>query len=61
MGKLEEVVLSALKGSDQGLTLAEIAEKIGHPEKKVFKELRGLFEKGMIDTKNRRYKISKGS
>jgi predicted transcriptional regulator len=60
MGKLEEVVVSALKNSSEGLTLAEIAEKIGESEKKVFRELRSLFQKGMIDTENRRYKLSKG-
>ena len=59
MGKLEEVVISALKGSDQGLTLKEIAEKIGQPEKKVFRELRSLFEKEIIDTESRRYRLLK--
>jgi predicted transcriptional regulator len=59
MGKLEEVVISALKSSDKALTLVEIAEKIGQPEKKVFKELRSLFEKGLIETENRQYKLSK--
>jgi predicted transcriptional regulator len=58
MGKLEEVVISALKDSDKALTLAEIAEKISQPEKKVFKELRSLFEKGLIDTENRRYRLT---
>jgi DNA-binding IclR family transcriptional regulator len=60
MGKLEEVVVSALKNSGEGLTLAEIAEKIGESEKKVFRELRSLFQKGMIGTESRRYKLSKG-
>jgi len=60
MGKLEEVVISALKSSDKALTLVEIAEKIGQPEKKVFKELRSLFQKGLIETENRQYKLSKG-
>lgn len=60
MGKLEEVVVSALKNSGEGLTLAGIAEKIGESEKKVFRELRSLFQKGMIDTESRRYKLSKG-
>jgi DNA-binding IclR family transcriptional regulator len=58
MGKLEEIVISALKDSGKALTLAEIAEKIGQPEKKVFKELRSLFEKGLIDTENRRYRLT---
>ena len=60
MGKLEEVVVSALKNIEKPMTLAEIAEKIGQPEKKVFKELRSLFEKGIIDTENRRYKLVRG-
>jgi DNA-binding IclR family transcriptional regulator len=59
MGKLEEVVISTLKGSEQGLTLKEIAEKTGQPEKKIFRELRSLFEKGIIDTENRRYRLLK--
>jgi DNA-binding IclR family transcriptional regulator len=57
MGKLEEVVVSALKSSDKPLTLVEIAEKTGQPAKKVFKELRSLFQKGIIDTENRRYRL----
>jgi DNA-binding IclR family transcriptional regulator len=57
MGKLEEVVVSALKSSDKPLTLVEIAEKTGQPAKKVFKELRSLFEKGIIDTESRRYRL----
>lgn len=57
MGKLEEVVVSALKDSNQPLTLVEIAEKTGQPEKKVFRELRSLFEKGIITTENRRYRL----
>jgi DNA-binding IclR family transcriptional regulator len=60
VGKLEEVVIEALKGSEKGLTLVEIAEKIGQPEKKVFRELRSLFEKGIIETENHRYKLTKG-
>ncbi len=57
MGKLEEIVVSALKSSDKPLTLVEIAEKTGQPEKKIYKELRSLFEKGIIDTENRRYRL----
>jgi DNA-binding IclR family transcriptional regulator len=41
------------------LTLAEIAEKTGQPGKKVFKELRSLFEKGLIDTEGRKYSLAK--
>jgi DNA-binding IclR family transcriptional regulator len=60
MGKLEQVVIEALKNSDKPLMLAEIAEKIGQSEKKVFRELRSLFDKGIIDTENRRYRLMKG-
>ena len=58
MGKLEDLVVSTLESSDEGLTLAEIAERIGQSEKKVFKALRKLFNKGIIDSENRRYKLS---
>lgn len=58
MGKLEKRVISTLEGCDEGLTLAEIAQKIGESEKKVFKALRKLFEKDLVDTGNRRYKLS---
>jgi len=58
MGKLEDLVVSTLESSDEGLTLAEIAEKIGQSEKKVFKALRKLFEKDMVESENRRYRLS---
>ena len=58
MGKLEDLVVSTLESSDEGLTIAEIAEKIGQSEKKVFKALRKLFEKDMVESENRRYKLS---
>ncbi|MCW3977915.1 MAG: hypothetical protein NWE77_08290 [Candidatus Bathyarchaeota archaeon] len=58
MGKLEKSVISTLEGCDEGLTLAEIAQKTGESEKKVFKVLRKLFQKGIVDSGNRRYKLS---
>lgn len=58
MAKTENLVLSALESSNEGLTLAEIAEKVGESEKKVFKALRKLFEKGLIDSAGRRYRLS---
>ncbi len=58
MGKLEDRVISTLEGSDEGLTLAEIAERVGQSEKKVFKALRKLFQKGIVDSENRRYRLS---
>ncbi len=59
VGKLDEPVLELLQSSPQPLTLAEIAEKLGKPEKSVYKALRHLFEKGQIDTKGRQYAIVK--
>ena len=58
MGKLEDLVVSTLESSDGALTIAEIAEKIGQSEKKVFKALRKLFEKDMVESENRRYRLS---
>ena len=55
--KTDELVVSALKSSEKGLTLAEIAEKTGESGKKVFKSLRKLFENEMIECENRQYKI----
>jgi predicted transcriptional regulator len=57
--KPDEVVLALLKESKGSLTLVEIAEKTGLPEKKVFKALRKLFGAELIDTENRRYMIRK--
>jgi len=59
VAKIEEMVVSVLKDSKEGLTLAEIAEKLGESEKKVFKALRKLFENETIDTQSRRYKLIK--
>ncbi len=58
MGKLENLIVSTLQSSDEGLTLVEIAERVGQSEKKVFKALRKLFEKDAISSENRRYKLS---
>lgn len=57
MPKPDEVVLTLLKESKESLTLAEIAERTGLPEKKVFKALRKLFAQELIDTENRCYRI----
>jgi len=57
LNKVDELVVSMLKSADKGLTLAEIAERIGESEKKVFKALRKLFENEMICCENRRYKL----
>lgn len=58
MAKLEKLVVSVLESSHEGLTLPEIADKVGQPEKKVFKALRKLFQKGIVDSQNRRYRLS---
>jgi DNA-binding transcriptional regulator GbsR (MarR family) len=57
LNKIDELTLSALKTAEKGLTLAEIAEKTGESEKKIFKSLRKLFENQMVDCKNRQYKL----
>ena len=58
MAKLDDDVVALLKTSPP-LSLAEIAEKLGKPEKTVFRALKRLFEKGLIDCVNRKYALSK--
>ena len=58
MVKLENLIVSTLESSDEGLTLVEIAERVGQSEKKVFKALRKLFQKDVINSENRRYRLS---
>jgi len=58
MAKLDEDVVALLKNSPP-LTLAEIAQKLGKPEKAVFRALRRLFEKEIIDCMNRKYTLVK--
>jgi uncharacterized membrane protein len=57
LNKVDEAVVATLKSAGKGLTLAEIAEKSGESEKKVFKSLRKLFENEMIGCENRQYKL----
>jgi uncharacterized membrane protein len=57
LNKVDEAVVATLKSAGKGLTLAEIAEKSGESEKKVFKSLRKLFENEMIGCENRKYKL----
>lgn len=57
LNKVDEAVVATLKSAGKGLTLAEIGEKSGESEKKVFKSLRKLFENKMIDCENRQYKL----
>lgn len=58
LNKVDEAVVAALKSAGKGLTLAEIAEKSGESEEKVFKSLRKLFENEIIDCENRQYKLT---
>ena len=58
MAKLKDLVISILENSAEGMTLAEIAEEVRESEKKVYKALRKLFSDGLVDSKNRRYKLS---
>ena len=57
LNKIDELVVSTLKSADKGLTLAEITQKTGESEKKVFKTLRKLFENEMVECENRRYRL----
>jgi predicted transcriptional regulator len=57
LNKVDELVISTLKSTDKGLTLAEIAERIGESEKKVFKTLRKLFESEMVNCQNHQYRL----
>jgi predicted transcriptional regulator len=56
--KLDDNVVSLLKDSPP-LTLAEIAEKLGKPEKAVFRALKRLFEKEMVECIDRKYVLTK--
>ena len=58
VAKLDEDVVALLKNSPP-LTLAEIAEKLGKPEKAVYKALRRLFEKEQINSINRKYALTR--
>jgi DNA-binding IclR family transcriptional regulator len=61
MGKVEKQIVSALETSRKPLSLIEIADQIGKPSKTVFKSLRKLFEKGIVecDHKTRQYILAK--
>ncbi|MGA2767288.1 MAG: hypothetical protein ABSF24_03105 [Candidatus Bathyarchaeia archaeon] len=58
LNKVDEAVVSALKKSEKGLTLKEIAEKCGETEKKVFKSLRKLFDNEVITCENHQYQLT---
>jgi predicted transcriptional regulator len=57
LNKVDEAVVSTLKGAGNGLSLKEIAEKCGETEKKIFKSLRKLFENELITCENHQYKL----
>jgi predicted transcriptional regulator len=56
LNKTDQLVMEALKGGKE-LTLQEIVDQTGETSKKVFKSLRKLFEKEMVDTNARKYKL----
>jgi predicted transcriptional regulator len=57
LNKTDEQVIATLKEGGE-LTLQELSEKTGESSKKVFKSLRKLFEKELIETNARKYKLS---
>jgi uncharacterized membrane protein len=57
LNKNDEAVVAALKPIGKELTLSELADATGVPEKKVFKALKKLFENEMIDSCARKYKL----
>ncbi|HJX23063.1 MAG TPA: hypothetical protein VJ574_01460 [Candidatus Bathyarchaeia archaeon] len=60
LNKVDKRIISALKGVEAGLTLVEISQKTGETEKKIFRGLRKLFERSIIESrKDRRYILSK--
>jgi DNA-binding IclR family transcriptional regulator len=59
VAKIENVIVSMLESTSEGLTLSELSDKAGETEKKVYKALRKLFEQGTISCLNRRYRLSK--
>lgn len=59
LAKLDKLVLELLRDSPEPLTMAEIAQKLDEPEKKVYKALRHLFEKEQIEAKGRQYTVAR--
>jgi predicted transcriptional regulator len=57
LNKTDEQVIAALKEGGE-LTLQELSGKTGESSKKVFRSLRKLFEKELIETNARKYKLS---
>jgi len=61
MAKIHKQIISLLETSEKPLSLVDIAEQIGKPEKTVFKALRKLFSDGKIncDGRSRLYSLVK--
>jgi DNA-binding IclR family transcriptional regulator len=61
VGKIHKQILSLLETLGKPLSLVEVAEQVGKPEKTVYKALRKLFSEGTIecDNKNRTYYLAK--
>jgi predicted transcriptional regulator len=57
LNKTDKLVLNTLKTANKEVTLQEIVDKTGETSKKIFKSLRKLFEKELIETKARKYKL----
>jgi DNA-binding IclR family transcriptional regulator len=57
LNKVDEAVIAALKPIGKDLTLQELVEVTGAPQKKVFKSLKKLFENEMLDCRGRKYKL----
>ena len=58
VAKLDDEIVSLLVNSPP-LALVEIAEKLGKPEKAVFRALRRLFEMETVECINRKYALTK--
>ena len=58
LNKTDKLVLNILE-KGQEMTLQQIADQTGEKPKKIFKVLRKLFEKELIETNARKYKLSK--
>jgi DNA-binding Lrp family transcriptional regulator len=58
VAKLDDDIVSLLVDSPP-LTLVEIAEKLGKPEKAVFRALRRLFDRETVECINRKYALTK--
>jgi predicted transcriptional regulator len=58
LNKTDELVIKTLKTEGKELTLQELTDKTGEPQKKVFKSLKKLFEHELITTQARKYSLT---